>query len=438
MSYQNGCREFDNCGGDHAVPGDPWSRLRYHYGQLLGAEDFAAEQRANVLRHRLHLGLLHGCGCAWGLEVTHSEKGDPPSTRLEVAPGLAVDALGREIYVDRAQCLDITSLHTTEFWKKLTVELVEGPHNRPVEYRRLYVVLHYEVCMSQPVPAIAEPCSGAEEASAFSRLNDRFSIELAAAPPPLHELQREWLRHREDVENHGGWNTLRDRLLDVLMKHSGPEPPGNGAAPPELARYWTGHESSGVLLAEIDVVKDENAAEAITRVVGDVRNRVRPLLAPTQLIAEELLGHRLTGGDEPPLVGDRRRPVKVKRIEVTRPETGGGMALVVELTDEVLETVLKQQSGIRAERIEADKWTTVQVQNIAVNGNRIEAKLNRNFADGEIYAIHLNGAGLNPVISADGRPLAGWWDEPTPENGRGRDVSVVRTWQDPNTGGGGS
>jgi hypothetical protein len=424
MSFADGCREFDNCGGDHAVPGDPWSRLRYHYGQLLGAEDFAAEQRAGVLRHRLHLGLLHGSGCVWGLEVTSTEEGSPPATRLEVAPGLAVDPLGREIYVDRQQCLDITALHARDFWNELEEHEVEDEAGASIKVKRLYVVLYYEACMSQPVPAIAEPCSGAEEASAFSRLNDRFSIHLTGTPPEAHELQRAWLRRWRDVDNAGGWNTLRDRLLETLMRHVGPEG-SSGDPPPNLARYWTGHDAGGVLLAEIDAIKDEGAAEAVTRVHGDIRNGVRPLLPPAQLLAEELLGQRVGGADE-------RKPVKVRRIELSRPDSGGGMALAVELTDEVLEGVVKDQQGIRAERIDGGKWASVQVQNVAVAGNVINAKLNKNFVDGEIYAIHLNGAGLNPIISADGRPLAGWWDEATPENGRGRDVSVVRTWHDPN------
>ena len=52
---------------DPATPGDPFTRLRYHYGQLLVAEDFTTEQRYFLLRSRLHNALLHGVGTAWGI-----------------------------------------------------------------------------------------------------------------------------------------------------------------------------------------------------------------------------------------------------------------------------------------------------------------------------------------------------------------------------------
>lgn len=54
---------------DPATPGDPFTRLHYHYGQLLGAEDFNTEQRYFLLRSRLHNAVLHGFGTVWGLKV---------------------------------------------------------------------------------------------------------------------------------------------------------------------------------------------------------------------------------------------------------------------------------------------------------------------------------------------------------------------------------
>ena len=87
-------------GTDPARPGDPFSRLRYQYGQLLGAEDFSAEQRYFVLRERLLNAALHGVGTAWGLRVTaredvirlhHADGG------IECAPGeLDADGEGGE------------------------------------------------------------------------------------------------------------------------------------------------------------------------------------------------------------------------------------------------------------------------------------------------------------------------------------------------------
>ena len=58
---------------DPATPGDPFTRLRYSYGQLLGAEDFTTEQRYFLLRSRLHNAALHGFGTVWGLKVGSQE-----------------------------------------------------------------------------------------------------------------------------------------------------------------------------------------------------------------------------------------------------------------------------------------------------------------------------------------------------------------------------
>jgi hypothetical protein len=73
-------------------------RPRYFTGQLLTAEDFEAEQsyflggRRSDNRHR------HGFGVVCGLGVEPSGKGG-----VLIAPGLAIDGLGREIVVPESQ-----------------------------------------------------------------------------------------------------------------------------------------------------------------------------------------------------------------------------------------------------------------------------------------------------------------------------------------------
>ena len=147
---------------DPATPGDPFTRLRYHYGQLLGAEDFETEQRYFLLRSRLHNALLHGAGTAWGLRVREQVSTEPAGLRLICDPGLAIDALGREIYVPQRVCLDLTGLAATPFWGDLAAPPAapgeaDGEEEDPDPRRRVYVVLSYRACLSAPVPAVTPP-----------------------------------------------------------------------------------------------------------------------------------------------------------------------------------------------------------------------------------------------------------------------------------------
>ena len=84
-------------------------RLHYATGELLGADDFRAEQtyhRRQLARALLH---LYGSGVLAGLRVfphhRPGENGAPDEVELEVEPGLAIDHAGRLIEVPRQACL---------------------------------------------------------------------------------------------------------------------------------------------------------------------------------------------------------------------------------------------------------------------------------------------------------------------------------------------
>lgn len=91
-------------------------RLHYSTGELLGADDFRAEQtyhRRQLARALLH---LHGSGTVAGLRVFHrhrpGQNGAPDEVELEVEPGLALDHAGRLIEVPREACLRLRRWYT--------------------------------------------------------------------------------------------------------------------------------------------------------------------------------------------------------------------------------------------------------------------------------------------------------------------------------------
>jgi hypothetical protein len=79
-----------------------FERPRYFAGKLVTAEDFELEQRYHIEKRCLLNRMLQGAGIVSGLEVAAGKQGT-----VTVAPGLALDAHGREILVSEPQQLAI-------------------------------------------------------------------------------------------------------------------------------------------------------------------------------------------------------------------------------------------------------------------------------------------------------------------------------------------
>ena len=86
-------------------------RVNYATGVLLDAADFRAEQDYHRSRLARALAYAMGHGTLAGLEVVHEPEQPADSTnparseRLLVAPGLAIDRLGRLIEIVKPRCL---------------------------------------------------------------------------------------------------------------------------------------------------------------------------------------------------------------------------------------------------------------------------------------------------------------------------------------------
>ncbi|MGA8046507.1 MAG: hypothetical protein WCA30_09595 [Dermatophilaceae bacterium] len=75
--------------------------MSYSAGMVLTASDFEAEQGYHRQMRYLHNRLLHGYGTVSGLDVTVDGR------NVLVSPGLAIDALGREIIVTEQMSLSL-------------------------------------------------------------------------------------------------------------------------------------------------------------------------------------------------------------------------------------------------------------------------------------------------------------------------------------------
>jgi len=406
---------------DPAQPGDPFQRLRYHYGMLLGAEDFAVEQREKVLRRRLHNALLHGAGTVWGLAVGLGDAHEGRRTELIVSPGIAIDALGREIYLDQKQCLDVTGLARHPVWSELRAP--DGTTNGTA--RRVYVVLRYQACQSQPIAAIAAPCDEPGEAQAYSRIIDSFFLELSAVPPDdPHALMRDYfaafLAARPD-------QAPRDLLLDFQLR----EPPTPG-----LGAFWGRLVDAPLLLATVDLDTsgsgDALVAFAVepSDVVVNPDNRVRALLPHVQLVAEALFGDRLSGAglsSRDPAVAPRA-PLQVRSWSVT-----SATELRVRLSAPAASAALAQRT-VSLAWLDAGDWKDLTADlTVTLDGNDLVLKLGAQTlgsgAPPVTYQVHVRGEGPQPLVSNEGAPLAGIAGDASTRPARGRDVSIIDTWR---------
>lgn len=253
-------------------------------GMWLGAGDLAAEQRERIVRRRLHDALVHGAGTVWGLGASACEPDEIRlRTRIIVRPGLAVDVLDREIYVDREQCLDVAGLVRHPIWAEMRSP--DGAASRTA--RRAYIVLRYEA----PASTVLTPRPAGSRPGPWSEIDGAacFRLELSAVPPPEPR-------------------THRHARLDGLAGTASGQVPGTPALALALQDGGAGapwpppvqdQESVPLLLATVDLDLTGNGSALAAYVLPssvakpNPDNRVRAVLPGTRRVAEALFGERL-------------------------------------------------------------------------------------------------------------------------------------------------
>lgn len=188
-----GCQDasvsLERCGG--SLPDSPQCAINYHFGMLLGVDDFQAEQGFNIGRLRRHQRALHGYGVVWGYPVTYEEQ----RLELQVGAGYAIDPLGRDLALEATQCLSLSA-----WWEKHQKDEDFADFLNPKDVTfDADVVLCYSTCLSRPVPAIAAPCADGQADIAYSRICESITLTLVRRdadhprpplpPKPYHLLR---------------------------------------------------------------------------------------------------------------------------------------------------------------------------------------------------------------------------------------------------------
>ena len=195
----------DPCAGESACPTPPaeFVRLRYFYGQRLGVVDLADEQSYFAGKQRFHNLRAHGEGVLCGLlaERYVFPQGSAPGTKttlLRMRRGAALDGCGREIIVGWDQCIDVAAWFAQH--PKAAGDVDSGS-------LKLWVVLCYRECPSEPAPAPRDPCGCDSGGCEFARIREGFELKLltkseAEALKPKKEVSlAEWAAEEEDLDD---------------------------------------------------------------------------------------------------------------------------------------------------------------------------------------------------------------------------------------------
>lgn len=161
--------------GDDCVSG--LRRVNYFSGQLLGVDDFQAEQdyvRARLNRRNL---LLHGAGIVAGLAVTVATDAD--GAHVVIAPGLAFAPDGSEIFVD-APC--ILSLPASGAALLVQIAYRDAPCRSVVTTTTSQPS---RIVETHSASLAATPDANAVSVGRVHRLRGRWRVDAKFAPPRL-------------------------------------------------------------------------------------------------------------------------------------------------------------------------------------------------------------------------------------------------------------
>jgi hypothetical protein len=436
------------------LPADPYIANQYHFGMLLGVDDFETDQAYHRGKMRLHNAWLHREGVAWGFNVTFNGRKE-----IQVDPGLAVDAAGREIHLDASACLNVGRWYQAHAKDaEFTFEDADGGKKFSVD-----VVARFKACLTRQVPAIAEPCAGSQTDTAYSRAAETIEILLrpvgTVKPVPYHRLRV--LFRLEDATAADADVVARRTTIEAMPFHAQPKAylhalrdlapldgidlhPSTGADG-ERSSMYPEDESTEVRLARIEgiVVSKMDAGWSIAEPLPEPDVRIRPSLIATTTIQELLCGplfEVVAGGGAPPPGGGETPGGETPGGETPGGETPGGETPGGEtpggetpgqvdaggprVDPETLayakkRITFKTTSALHPASVdpdafsvtsfsEEDGWSHIEIRRVTLSDADLGVTIDmKEEAAGKLVRLIAYGTGPNPLLGANLVPLAG-------------------------------
>lgn len=415
------------------LPADPFESLRIHFGMLLGVDDFEVMQANQRGKTWLHSAWLHREGTVWGLQVV------PEEPELRVARGLALDAAGRELHLERDVCLHL-GRWLEEYGKDEGVPTDGTPFTA-------WVVLRSKDCLRRPVPALFDPCEGSGQTSAYSRIVETVEVRLVGAEPGPAPLPYRLLRvlfglaAPEDPEEEVALaergrilalpaEEQRAACLAAFRRFAAEDTmslrPGTGADG-AAAIHTPGSSEPGLVLARVDGVEARRQDGTWSVTVAAVDNDVRRAHVATSTIQELLCGPGCPPGGAPPPgggpgPGPGSAPPELEDVSdaarvVRESFAAEDQTVGFELTRDLLTESVAPAAFEVSEFDRRKGWTRLEVAaaDYVVEGNRVTLTLAAPLQDPYVRVI-ARGTGPTPLLDRRRYPIAGAVDDARPLN----------------------
>lgn len=277
----------------------PYCSLHYHFGMLLGVSDLETEQAYHRGKMWLHSAWLHREGVVWGFDV----QADHGHGEIRVLPGLAIDALGREIHLEADACLNVAAWFQDRLRRKPDdTGWFEGDPGGGEVMFDAHVVIRFKTCLTRQVPAMSQPCENAETATAYSRVCETVEILLRPGlwPDPFDpdpgppQALRPYRRLRllfglDDPRRDEDGEIVADDV-EVLLAPRNAESIRRFAALDAIDLRPLEGDEFPVVLANLHGIKLTKDGEAWALAVDTVDVTVRPVHVATSVLQEFLGG----------------------------------------------------------------------------------------------------------------------------------------------------
>ncbi len=412
-------------GEDGLLPVNPFLALQFHFGMLLGVDDLETGQAYPRGKIRLHNAWLHREGVVWGLNVSFNSRGE-----LAVDPGLALDAAGHELHLERQACLDV-GLWYAAHKDDPDFTFVDAGGGKKFT---VHVVAKFKACLTRPVPAIVEPCAGAQTDTAYSRVfetvelllrpglskpKDRgyhrlrilFQLELDSAPYADVQTRRQAIQELATNQQPAAYlAALREfAALDEI------DLTPQAATATEPASIFPEDPTEVVLADVADLIVQPTATGdwAIAAPIPTPVVTVRPSHIATATIQELLCGPLFTGGSAGPLPPP---PPPAPTGPTVTSATLAPKSVTFTTSRAIAPATLDSEGVSVTDYDDKDGWSDIEVKAIAAlkdGSMRIDLK---EAPAGSYVRLIIRGTGPTPLLAADnyiplGAPGAGGADD---------------------------
>jgi hypothetical protein len=429
--------------GDTRLPIDPWRSLAVHFGMLLGVDDFRIIDAYHRGKMWLHAAWLHREGVVWGLAPSL----DTDAGELRTEAGLALDAAGRELHLERPACIDLGKWFAARAQELLGEE---PPADETIMLEHLedggvrlnaHVRMRFVACLDRQVPALVEPCDGAGQTTAYSRVFETVELELVPGlpkhePPAYPRLRMlfgldpidEELDDAADIEQ--AWaDILAASIADrpAVLERAFHRFAARDAAALEPARDAEGVlgllpalDPADFVLAELEglTLRPEDESWAFEE-LAELRWEQRPTHVATRPMQDLLAAAGVVE------LAQEGAPLVPEGLRILRDS--------VEITDGTLALEFGapfDPASLSPERIELSAfipevgWQPISITGVTpdpATSTKLEAQHEGLPENLTRLRLRVDGTSSTPILAADGWPLAGADDDPRTPAHAGRD-----------------